>query len=241
MKKFGAILAGVFFLYNIIPTLIMQKCSKHVIKTTNEAGILLTFDDGPHPIYTRKLLDVLKKYNIKAIFFVVAQKAIQNPELIQRMHQEGHVIGIHHYTHKSSFLLTPMQLQQQMKKSQEILQSIIGEPIVFYRPPYGHFNLSTTWIAKNYHIMTWSGMFGDWRSKTAQTKLLQKLQGQIADGQIYVLHDCGKNLGANEDAPYYMIQALSEFLQVAKQQELTITDAEVWAKKLVQQKTSLPS
>ncbi|MBQ0140012.1 MAG: polysaccharide deacetylase family protein [Kurthia sp.] len=241
MKKIGATLAGGFFLYNIIPTFIMQKISKHVIKKTNEAGVLLTFDDGPNPAYTGELLDLLNKYKIKAMFYVVAQKAAQHPEFIQRMHREGHVIGIHHHTHTSSFLLSPFQLKKQLQKSQEILQHMIGEPVLFYRPPYGHFNASTAWIAKEYYLMTWSGMFGDWRSKTAQNSLLQNLHHHVADGRIYVLHDCGKNFGANEEAPHFMLQALSQFLNDAKEQGIILTDAQAWAKKYRQDKSTLPS
>lgn len=244
MKKIIAMLAGIFFMYAIIPTYIMAPFSKRVTKKTNEKGIMLTFDDGPNPLYTGKLLDLLANYHIKALFFVVASKAEKYPELINRMQAEGHVIGMHHYTHQSSFLLSPKQLKKQLRQSQTILQQLTGEKILFYRPPYGHFNLATVTLVKEFHVMTWSGMFGDWRRKTAETTLLSKLQQHVKDGQIYVLHDCGENFGANDDAPLYMLQALEQFLKEGQSSGGVITDAKDWANKYMKReasKSSLPS
>lgn len=242
MKKIAVILAGLFFMYAIIPTYILAPFSKRVTKKTNEKGIMLTFDDGPNPLYTGKLLDLLAAHDIKALFFVVASKAQKYPDLINRMQAEGHVIGIHHYTHRSSFLLSPEQLKAQLRQSQVILQQLSGQKIQLYRPPYGHFNLSTAVLAKAFHIMTWSGMFGDWRSKTAQTTLLLKLQQHVQDGKIYVLHDCGENFGADDDAPAHMLQALEQFLKEGKASGLVITNAKDWATNYQKSsKTSLPS
>lgn len=231
MKKYLAIFSLIFFLYSIVPTLWLRMFSKKVIKESGEKGIMLTFDDGPNPAYTGKVLDLLKKYQIKAIFFVVASKAIQYPELIIRMKNEGHVIGIHHHTHKSSFIMTPFELKKQLENSRAILERIIDEPIYLYRPPYGHFNISTPSLAKDLQMMSWSGMFGDWKTKTCQTKLLIRLQENVEDGKIYVLHDCGKNFGADDAAPKYMIEVLEQFLK--DNEQIIFTDAKQWSEELV--------
>lgn len=231
IRKIFIVFAGLFFIYSIIPTLWMRIYSKKVIKTTPEKGVLLTFDDGPNPAYTGKLLDLLQQHEIKAIFFVVASKAEKNPELILRMQKEGHVIGIHHHTHRSNFIMTPLQLKKQLADSQRILRQITGETIELYRPPYGHFNLAVPALAKDLKLMTWSGMFGDWRSKTAQTTLLNDLINNAKDGEIYVLHDCGVNFGANDLAPYYMLQALEQFLNEAEQRNISFVDAKQWCNK----------
>lgn len=231
LRKLVLALAGLFFIYSIVPTLWMRIFSRKVIKTTDEKGVLLTFDDGPNPAYTGRLLDLLQQHQVKAIFFVVASKAEKNPALILRMQNEGHVIGIHHHTHQSNFLLTPLQLKKQLADSQHILRQITGETIQLYRPPYGHFNLAVPALAKDLKLMTWSGMFGDWRSKTAQTTLLNDLKTHANDGAIYVLHDCGVNFGANDLAPYYMLQALEQFLNETEQEDISFVDANHWCKK----------
>lgn len=230
MKKGFALFSFIFFLYSIVPTILLRIFSKKVIKQTNFNGIMLTFDDGPNPNYTGKLLDLLNRHGIKAIFFVVAEKAANHPELILRMKNEGHVIGIHHHTHKSSFIMTPFELKEQLKKSRMILESIVEEPIRFYRPPYGHFNVATRYLAKDLQLMSWSGMFGDWRSKICQEKLFNRLQTNASNGKIYVLHDCGENLGANIDAPKYMLEVLEQFIHEHK--PLKFTDAKQWSESL---------
>lgn len=230
IRKLMMALAGMFFIYSILPTLWMRVFSKKVIKNTSEKGVLLTFDDGPNPSYTGKLLDLLQKHQVKAIFFVVASKAEKHPKLILRMQSEGHIIGIHHHTHRSNFIMTPFEVKKQLAESQRVLRQITGETIELYRPPYGHFNLAVPALAKDLKLMTWSGMFGDWRSKTAQTTLLNDLKTHANDGAIYVLHDCGVNFGANDLAPYYMLQALEQFLNEAEQWDISFVDAKNWFK-----------
>lgn len=232
MKKIMALCSFFFFIYSIVPTVFLRSYSKKIIKQTEEKGILLTFDDGPNPLYTGRLLNILQQYEVKAIFFVVAKKAQQYPDLIRRMKNEGHIIGIHHYTHRSSFLLTPWSLKKQLQQSQNILEHILEEGVHFYRPPYGHFNAAAPFIAKDFQVMSWSGMFGDWKRKTAQTKLEGRLENQRADGEIFVLHDCGKNLGADYDAPKYMLQALESFLQKNKDQPFV--NAKKWSEQLLE-------
>ncbi|WJH35220.1 polysaccharide deacetylase family protein [Paenibacillus sp. CC-CFT747] len=78
-----------------------------VIRQGGKGQIALTFDDGPDPVYTPRLLDLLKERGIRATFFVLGSKAEKHPDLIRRMHEEGHQIGIHNYTHLSNWLMTP--------------------------------------------------------------------------------------------------------------------------------------
>ncbi|WMT41962.1 polysaccharide deacetylase family protein [Paenibacillus sp. D2_2] len=103
-----------------------------------ERHIAFTFDDGPDPRYTPKLLDLLRDRGVKATFFVLGSKAEKYPELVKRMHEEGHQIGIHNYTHMLNWIMSPRNiLRKHVERSADIIQRITGERPTYYRPPWG--------------------------------------------------------------------------------------------------------
>lgn len=218
MKKIVATAAaaiGLAAAYTVIPTYAIRLSSYGVVQRTDQKGILLTFDDGPNPTYTPQLLALLKQYNIRAIFFVVAEKAEKYPEIIHQMIADGHVIGLHHYTHSDSYKMTPNMLDAELLKGKQAIERVTQQPVHFYRPPWGKFTLATLPLAKK-HALTpimWSKIFGDWKVKTCQTTLQNKLHHAVKDGAIYVLHDCGMNPGADDEAPAFMLQQLEKFLR----------------------------
>ena len=105
--------------------------------------LFLSFDDGPDPRYTESLLDLLATRHIRASFFVVARFAEQNPQIILRMKQDGHLIGLHSAEHISAYLMTPSYAAWDFQRSIEVLQGLGVRP-AFYRPPWGH----TTWLTR---------------------------------------------------------------------------------------------
>jgi peptidoglycan/xylan/chitin deacetylase (PgdA/CDA1 family) len=180
--------------------------------------IAFTFDDGPDPKYTPKLLDLLKKHNVKATFFVLGQKAEHNPTLIQRIYDEGHQIGIHNYIHASNWLMTPWNIKKEhLHKTADIIEAITGDRPTYYRPPWGILNVWDFFLKKQYHIVFWSLMAYDWRSHISKKKLKDKLLRKITDGSIILLHDSGETFGADHDAPFYMLEALDQVLENMKQ------------------------
>jgi peptidoglycan/xylan/chitin deacetylase (PgdA/CDA1 family) len=133
-----------FFLlsvYTIIPTLLIRIFGLGIHKERGRQGISLTFDDGPDPEYTPQVLDLLSKYQIKATFFVLGANAEKYPELIVRMHKEGHLVGVHNYSHRANALMTPWKVRLQLQHSIETIEKIIGITPIHYRPPWGIFNL----------------------------------------------------------------------------------------------------
>lgn len=99
--------------------------------------ICLTFDDGPHPLYTPPLLDGLKERNVKATFFLTGQNAAAYPELVKRMAEEGHVIGNHTYHHVSLKEVGGERFREEIVSTNEVLEELSGTEIEFIRPPYG--------------------------------------------------------------------------------------------------------
>jgi peptidoglycan-N-acetylglucosamine deacetylase len=211
----------IFFIYSIISTIVIRSLNFKIIRRVPfDRTIALTFDDGPHPSYTSALLDMLKKHGINATFFVVGEHAEQNPGLIKRMKEEGHSLGLHHYRHISSWFLTPWGLKKQLERSNEVIRGITGKETYLYRPPWGHLNLYSLLFAKRYRIIIWSHIFKDWKVKECRNHLLRRLNHADSEGSVYVLHDNGATLGADKDAPKYMLECVDAFIEDALERNI---------------------
>ncbi|MFF2449028.1 polysaccharide deacetylase family protein [Neobacillus sp. NPDC058068] len=202
--------------YAVLPTVLIRIGSLGISKRTKTEAIAITFDDGPNPEYTPQLLDLLKKNDVKASFFVVGAKVKKYPEIIKRMNEEGHTIGIHHYEHISSWILSPFQLKKQLRMTEQAIMECTNEKVMFYRPPWGHFNLFSLLVSKQYKVVLWSHIFGDWKEAKGKHGLTKQLQQATEPGSILLLHDCGETLGADKSAPGYMLKSLEIYLQENK-------------------------
>lgn len=220
-KIFWGCILGVT-IYMLIPFVITRIIRFGVFSEARTPDALaLTFDDGPHPKYTPQLLDLLKKHDAKATFFVLGSMAERYPDLIQRMHEEGHQVGIHNYTHKTNWLLFPWSVRtDHLYRTADIVEKIIGVRPDYYRPPWGIINFFDFGLRKKFHIILWSVMVSDWRSKDMRDArrmrdlLLKKCKG----GSVVLLHDSGETLGAVPEAPKYMLIALDDVLAKLKSQ-----------------------
>ncbi|GGF74469.1 hypothetical protein GCM10010912_19670 [Paenibacillus albidus] len=207
--------------YAFIPGIISRLFGFRVFrKGTGPKEFALTFDDGPDPRFTPKLLDLLKRYGVKATFFVVGSNAERHPDLIRRIHAEGHLIGIHNYVHKTNWLMRPATVRKQIKRTDDIIYNITGERSTYYRPPWGIVNLFDISKRRQVQIVLWSAMFGDWREKQGADRLTEKMISRLNPGEVMLLHDCGTTLGADQDAPEHMLVALERTLQEAEQRGL---------------------
>ncbi|GHI00354.1 polysaccharide deacetylase family protein [Neobacillus kokaensis] len=217
------ILILIFFilLYTAIPYFLSRGLGFKVLKRVkNPSKIAFTFDDGPDPIYTPILLDLLKKNKVKATFFVVGSKAEKHPQLILRMHQEGHLIGIHNYVHRSNWFMSPLKVRQGLENTAKIIETITGVRPVYYRPPWGMLNLFDFVKKSRYKIILWSIMAEDWRTSGGSEKIKKHLLN-IKGGDIILLHDCGDTPGAELDAPRNTINALKDVLKTVKTKGFT--------------------
>lgn len=207
--------------YAFIPGMISRLFGYRVFrKGMGRSEFALTFDDGPDSLYTPLLLDLLKRYGAKATFFVVGSHAEQNPEIIKRMHDEGHLIGIHNYVHKTNWLMRPATVKRQIQRTDDIIFSITGERSTYYRPPWGIVNLFDFSKRRQVQIVLWSAMFGDWKEKLGSERLTEKLLTKLNPGEVMLLHDCGTTLGADPKAPEHMLVALERMLQEAERRGL---------------------
>lgn len=208
-------------LYAVLPYILSFAFGIKVFrKNKHTTKITFTFDDGPDSKYTPILLDLLKKYEVKATFFVVGSKAEKLPELIQRMHNEGHLIGIHNYVHHANWLMTPWKVRKGLNRSAEIIENIIGVRPSYYRPPWGLLNIFDLILRSKYKMILWSVMVGDWRTSVGSDEVKNRLLTKIKGGDVIVLHDNGDTFGANADAPMNMINALTMVLQQLNSKEI---------------------
>ena len=160
--------------------------------------IYISFDDGPSE-GTPEILDILNKYGIKAIFFVLVENALKYPKLIRRELKEGHQIGLHGLTHKSFNDMTAWETQEQMEKALRILDAEFGIQPIYYRPSYGTVTLAghQSAIKNNLKLMMWDVMEKDYRSANPDRKIKYIMKQLLDDkekvDQILCMHDGFKN------------------------------------------------
>ncbi len=154
---------------------------------TRQPAMALTFDDGPDPEVTPRLLELLDRHGARATFFMVGKAAADQPELVAEVAAAGHAIGNHSWDHPSLPLLQPRAARAQIRWCKEVLG---GHDSGLFRPPYGDQTPSTQWAShrQGYRGVAWSGVADDWLDYPAAV-LLDKLRPSLRPGAIVLLHD----------------------------------------------------
>ena len=155
-------------------------------------GVVLTFDDGVDEIQTPKVLDVLKKYEAKAIFFIIGEKAEKHPHLVQRIVAEGHKIGIHSYTHKPIFpILAYDNMHKEVWDTKEILEKITGETVDLFRPPFGVTNPNVGKVVEELNLRTigWNIRSLDTNMSQDRLRVAERVSQKLTGRDIILLHD----------------------------------------------------
>ncbi|MBX9587175.1 MAG: polysaccharide deacetylase family protein [Gammaproteobacteria bacterium] len=188
LKPIGMMLF-VLLLFCCIPS---SASNLSVVQTVAQPGtVALTFDDGPSPIYTPQILDILKKNNIKATFFVVGPLAKQFPQLLDRMVAEGHAVGLHAMTHPKLTRLNASELNHEVVGSRDLVQRLIGKSPVCLRPPYGVMNKRVEDYASAHQLLIIPNGFNslDQQKKLCAAKIAQRIIDNAHSGQVILLHD----------------------------------------------------
>lgn len=159
-----------------------------------ERRVALTFDDGPGPL-TPLILDVLKKYQIKATFFVLGERVQTYPEVVERMIEEGHVIGNHTYSHPDLRNLSPLEMyEEEVVPTSTLIGDITGYYPILLRPPYGAIEDEAILFLgeKGWRIINWSIDTFDWdREQNSSEEILEKIEAYHHEGAIILMHDGG--------------------------------------------------
>lgn len=155
----------------------------------SENRVTLTFDDGPEPGITERVLEILASHSIQSFFFLTGEKALRHPAMVHQIHQAGHVIGSHGFTHPDAWKTHPSEWNQNMRKGHETIGNILGAAPNWFRPPYGHFLPVLNRIPDKTKMLLWTRMPGDFDKRFSHMQIVQRSISQIKKGDIIVLHD----------------------------------------------------
>jgi peptidoglycan-N-acetylglucosamine deacetylase len=158
--------------------------------------VLLTFDDGPHPEVTPRLLDLLDEYGAKGLFFVIGERAERHPDLVRAYHDRGHVVANHTYTHLNDFVggrYSCERVVEDIGRCSELVQQLTGRSTRQFRPPRGELNPKTWKAARDsgHRLMMWSIEGGEWgrRKHWSAEDISAFVTGRIRRRDILLLHD----------------------------------------------------
>ncbi|MDQ8011296.1 MAG: polysaccharide deacetylase family protein [Flavobacterium nitrogenifigens] len=182
-----------------------------------EKKIALTFDDGPS-IYTLEVLELLKKYNAKATFFCIGKNIETHPEILQKVIDEGHLVGNHSYSHSKFFdFYNSDKIREELQKTDALLEKFTSKKINFFRPPYG---VTTPSIRRALKVTGHKTIGWNIRSLDGGTTdvelILNRIKKRVSPGGIVLLHDTGE----------HSVLVLEQFLQFLQQNNYEVVSIE---------------
>ena len=155
---------------------------------TSEACAALTFDDGPHPVYTPQVLNILRKYGAKGTFFMVGEAARQYPDIVNEVARAGHVIGNHSWNHP--YLPNMRSRPRRLKQLWDCARAISPHGQRLFRPPFGAQNPKILFDAFlfQYRVVLWNASAQDWTQQGSDS-ITEKIVARVKPGSIFLLHD----------------------------------------------------
>lgn len=160
-----------------------------ITSVTKEAPkIAITFDDGPNSHCTGRLLDGLKKRGVKATFFLIGKNVKENPDLVKRLDEEGHLIGNHTYNHVEITRISDEEAKKEITDTDEAICAITGKHVEYMRPPFGLWQEE---LEQELNVMPvmWSVDPLDWTTKNVD-EIVNKVVTEAGENDIILLHDC---------------------------------------------------
>ncbi|WP_328875331.1 polysaccharide deacetylase family protein [Streptomyces sp. NBC_00287] len=154
--------------------------------------MVLTFDDGPDPRYTPAILDTLAEYEVRAMFFVCGEMVAARPDLLERMAEEGHVVGNHTWSHPLLTRLTRGQIRSQMERTCDIVEEAYGDRPQWFRAPYGAWNRAAFQLGAELGMepLAWTVDTLDWTTPGTRT-IARRVENGAAPGVVVLSHDAG--------------------------------------------------
>jgi len=158
--------------------------------------VALTFDDGPNPAWTPRLLEILASHGVRAIFFLVGSRAQAEPALVRQIVSAGHLVGNHSWSHPNLALCSAIRIADELSRTSQSLEEITGAPIRFFRPPFGARRPEVLRAARRLGMtpVLWNAMTSDWKNPSAEAiaqqlvRKIDRLQRHSHAANI-VLHD----------------------------------------------------
>jgi peptidoglycan/xylan/chitin deacetylase (PgdA/CDA1 family) len=189
-------------------------------------GVALTFDDGPHPIFTRSVLEELDRAGVKATFFVIGEKGARQPELLKEMAARGHLVGVHGDRHDRAFSFRSMRrVRSDLERAVDVVAKATGERPRFFRPPVGQTNPRIAKAAKELGltIVGWS-LRGRDGIRADPERVAARVIPRLRDGAIVLLHDAAERDDRKPAAP----DALPRILEALREREIQAVRIDAW-------------
>lgn len=183
-------------------------------------AVALTFDDGPHPVTTRRILAVLAPTRHRATFFVLGEKARRHPDVVREIHAAGHTIGVHGDRHDRlhSFRM-PWRVRDELHTALQSVDDATGVRPRFFRPPLGHTSVTTTRGVRSVGLMIvgWSMRALDGMRGRTPEAVVARVASGLTDGAIVLLHDASEH----DDFEPASVRALPELLRLLDERQWT--------------------
>ncbi len=152
--------------------------------------VALTFDDGPHPVLTPVILDLLDRYNAKATFTLVGKQAETYPELVRMIAQRGHELGNHSYSHRNLTRLSQLEVERELVMTRQVIRRACGKFVTLFRPPGGHYNHSVRQAAQvtGFTTVFWNENIGSYKGRPPDD-ICRLMLSKIGQSNIILLHN----------------------------------------------------
>jgi peptidoglycan-N-acetylglucosamine deacetylase len=154
-------------------------------------GVALTFDDGPHPVGTPAVLELLARFHARATFFVIGEQVQRRPELLGPIAAAGHAIALHGFRHRLQLRLGAAALADDLRRGLATIEDAAGTPVALHRPPYGIYSPAGLHAARAAGLqpLLWSRWGKDWRKFTTPARIAARAVDRAGPGDVILLHD----------------------------------------------------
>jgi len=187
--------------------------------------VALTFDDGPHPVTTRAVLDLLRAHDARATFFVLGHKVEAHPDVVREIHEAGHTLGIHGFQHDRLFSFrSPSYAHRQVERTRQAIARACGVHATLFRPPVGFASYRTFRGAQlaAARIVAWSVRSLDGVRNADPRRVARRVIERLEDGAIVLMHDSAER----DDFTPASIAALPEILSALRERGLSTVGVE---------------
>jgi len=221
----AVVLGGVFFLrWRIFVDAVVRG-------PRGSRGVALTFDDGPHPTWTPRVLATLARHQAKATFFLVASKAEEHPAVVRAIVDAGHAVGLHSYAHDRLFALRrSARVRADLERGLGVLEKLTGSRPTLFRPPIGHTNPVIARVVDELEltVVGWTAAGRDGIASAHVDDVIARVCRDLRDGAIVLLHDAPER-GDREPAA---VKALPIILGTLAAERLEVVPLGPWVEGL---------
>lgn len=184
-------------------------------------AVYMTFDDGPDPMITPQILEILNDYQVSATFFLIGEKVRLYPGIVEKIKLKNHLLGNHGFIHRKLAYRSKSMIRYEIKQTESLIHKITGKPPSLFRPPYGQFDLRFKKYMNEFQLqlVLWSMMVYDFQATTPQ-QIIQTVKDHLKKGDILIFHDGHRN-------GHLLLKALPKIIDFILERQLTFKNLDI--------------